>query len=522
MFPKISISPRARGYVHVLLGDDKEQARTSLYLIAGSIVAAVILVVTRGKISVPVAFIAISVVVILTFYRLVWGFLTFIGMVLTFDQFIPVEFFGSRTVLGVEYFQNLKSLPALSGVGFAVMTPMEIHLFFIIIVWLLQIAFKKRVMLNRIPVSPAAILFFIWLVFAFVNGMRRGGDFLVALWELRALFYMGIMYFFVPQIIQTKKDIRNLIWVCIVAIAIKAFQGIVRFISIGFTLDGYSVLTNHEDPLFFISLLILFLGWKLFGHKDRQRTAIALLIIPMIIGFIVAQRRAAFGSLVISLVTFFLLLPRKEQISFLKPLVPTIVIVGLYLAAFWSSDGSTPLSRPAIFIRSAFYTSEQGAADSYSSNFYREMENYDLAFTIRRLPLEGIGFGNKYDQPITLPAIPFPLKDYIPHNEILWLMVKTGAIGFFLFCFFMTAYMFQAASTFSNLQDPYLKAICIVSIVGILGQIVVSYYDLQLTFYRNMAYLGLIMGLLPCLELADQEEDEKIPVAQPQFINSPL
>jgi hypothetical protein len=37
-----------------------------------------------------------------------------------------------------------------------------------------------------------------------------------------------------------------------------------------------------------------------------------------------------------------------------------------------------------------------------------------------------------------------------------------------------------------------------------------------------MAYLGLIMGLLPSLELADQEEDEKISATQPQFINSPL
>ncbi len=522
MLSNININPRIKSYLQFLFGQDEEQARTTIFLIAGSVIAAAMLVMTRGKISAPVAFIAISVVAILTFYRVVWGFLTFVGMVLTFDQFIPTEFFGSRTVLGVEYFQNLKSLPALSGVGFAVMTPMEIHLFFIIIVWLLHIAFKKRVMLNRVPVSPAAILFFIWLAFSFVNGMRRGGDFLIALWELRALGYLGIMYFFVPQIIQTKKDIRNLMWVCIVAIAIKAFQGIARFVSIGFTLDGYSVLTNHEDPLFFISLFILFLTLKIFRQKDRQRTVIAWLIIPMIIGFIVAQRRAAFGSVAISVITFFLLLPRKEQISFLKPLIPVVIIFGLYLAAFWSSDGSNMISRPAVFIRSAFYTTEQGAADSYSSNFYRELENYDLAFTIRRLPLTGIGFGNKYDQPITLPLIPFPLKDYIPHNEILWLMVKMGAIGFFLFCLFMTTYMFQAASVFSRLHDPYLKAVCVVSIVGILGQIIVSYYDLQLTFYRNMAYLGLIMGLLPSLELADQEEEEKILPVQSPFVNSPL
>jgi hypothetical protein len=44
-----------------------------------------------------------------------------------------------------------------------------------------------------------------------------------------------------------------------------------------------------------------------------------------------------------------------------------------------------------------------------------------------------------------------------------------------------------------------------VSIAGVLAQIVVSYFDLQLTFYRNMIYLGMLMGVLPTLELADDE-----------------
>jgi hypothetical protein len=30
--------------------------------------------------------------------------------------------------------------------------------------------------------------------------------------------------------------------------------------------------------------------------------------------------------------------------------------------------------------------------------------------------------------------------------------------------------------------------------------VVVSYYDLQLTYYRNMIYLGTLMGLVPALQ----------------------
>ncbi len=374
------------------------------------------------------------------------------------------EFFGSSTSLGVEYFQNLKSLPALANVGFAVLTPMELHLLLLLGVWTVLIALRKRVLLSKVLIAPAALLFFFWLALAFVNGMRRGGDFLPALWELRALFYLGAMYFFVPQIIQTKRQLRAIMAITIAAAAFKAFQGIARFISVGFTMDGYSVFTNHEDPLFFISLFIFFLGLTLFHAKTPQRTAIKWLLLPFLLGFIVAQRRAAFGALVISVAVFLVMLPREQQIRFVKAFIPAVLVFCVYLAAFWNSDSSSGLAAPAVFIRSSFYTSEKEAAESYSSNMYREMENYDLAITFRKAPIVGIGFGNKYDQPLGLPDIAFPLRDYIPHNEIFWLIIKMGVTGFLCFCLFMTSYVFRAATVFARLEDPYLKALCIVSI----------------------------------------------------------
>lgn len=497
-----------------LLPPDRAGRRLMLYQIAGSVIIAFLLLNTGGDIFASFAFIGMVVVLVLSFYRLDWGLYIFVATVLAFDQFTPGEFFGSATIIGVEYFQNLKSLPILKNVAFAVVTPMELHLFLLLAIWLLLIMFRKDVFLNRVPVAPAGILFFLWVIFSFANGMRRGGDFLIALWEVRALFYLAIMFLFVPQVIQKKSQVKMLIWVCIPAIAFKALIGIIRFVSVGFTLEGYEVMTNHEDPLFFISLLVLMLGSYFFGGNEKQRKVLLWLTGPLIAGFIVAQRRAAFGALVVSMAAMVILLPRRQQMMFVKAIAPVAVVFCLYLAVFWKSDSTSMIAKPAIFIRSAFYTSQKEAAESYSSNLFREMENYDLAYTVRREPVLGIGFGNKYFQPIMLPQIPFPLKDYIPHNAILWLIVKTGAIGMFLFCLFMTSYVFRAASVFSRLNDPYLKTICIISIAGVLGQIVVSYFDLQLTFYRNMIYLGMLMGLLPVLEFADteKESDEPAPV----------
>jgi hypothetical protein len=134
----------------------------------------------------------------------------------------------------------------------------------------------------------------------------------------------------------------------------------------------------------------------------------------------------------------------------------------------------------------------------------------------------GIGFGNKYDQPISLVFIPFSLRDYIPHNEIFWLIVKSGMVGFFFFWLFLDAFILRAAHLFYRLADPYLKSICAMIIIAIIGQVVVSYYDLQLTFYRNMVYLGLVMGFLPTLEILNAVPAESRLHPKEQAENSSL
>ena len=55
----------------------------------------------------------------------------------------------------------------------------------------------------------------------------------------------------------------------------------------------------------------------------------------------------------------------------------------------------------------------------------------------------------------------------------------------------------------SRLQDPYLKAVCVMAVAAVVNQMVTSYYDLQLTYYRNMIYLAALLGLLPAIRNLD-------------------
>jgi hypothetical protein len=493
--------------LHKPFGLDAETAPALWIILGGALAALAIIMLTHGNVIAAFAVLITIGLVALTFYRIDYSLFALLGCVMLFDQY-HIPGFEPYT-FRVDYFRNLKEMRFLPSFEAGVVNPIEIHILLILFVWFLVLAIKKKFTFRRVPVWGAFCLFFGWFAFAFAYGMQGGGDFLIALWELRALFYLSIMYVVIPQVIRDKKHLKIVMWIIIFAIFFKALQGLARYASLGFSMGGLPTLTNHEDPVFMVTLFILLLGFWLFNVKDNQKTVLLLMLLPMIAAFLIANRRAAMAALIVSLFVFFILLPGRQQWKFFKWAFPVLVIIVLYGAALWNVDNR--FSQPVQMVKSGIERPdrEENPRDYYS-NLYREYENYNLAYTTRQNPLFGTGFGRAFELPLSLAEIDYPLRDYIPHNQIFWVIVKSGSVGFFLFWFFFNSFAFQATWIRSRLNDPYLKSICTVVVVAIIAQMVVSYYDLQLTYYRNMIYLGTLMGLVPVLEDLDAEEPEVI------------
>jgi len=486
----------------------RDKLLAGILIILVPLLVSTVLILSYGDLLACVAVIGALAVLAITFYRIDWGFYIFIAVVLVLDQY-PIPGIQTFTTM-VPYFLNLKEIGSMESAGFAVVNVLELHLLFIFLVWFVMLAVRRETMLSHVPVWAVALIFLGALALSFVHGMGIGGDYLVALWELRALCYFLILYFFVPQIIQTRSQVQTLMWIVIGAISFKAIQACQHFAELGFTFAGLPTLTSHEDPVFIVTLIIFLFGLSVFGVRNGQHRALKLLLLPLCFAFVAAQRRAAYGAFIATTIAFLVLVPKRPLLRYVKFIVPVIFLLAIYVAAFWSSESQ--IASPIRLLKTSLSSDQETAADRYYSNLYREYERYDLAMTVRRVPIKGTGFGNMYDQPIWLERMPmsFTLRSFIPHNEFLWLVVKMGAIGFFTFCLFFTAYTFYASSVFSRLTDPYLKSICAVIVIVGIDQIFVSYFDLQLTYYRNMVYFGTLMGLLPALETIDREQQAPV------------
>jgi O-antigen ligase len=462
-----------------------------LLLLAGLTAVLVITGVTIGP-DVPAVYFAVAIPVLIAFVwrQPVWAFAGLLGIVLVSDQY------GGLLAGDIEpfmldvlpLFENLEDFTPLS---FAYTNIVELWLLLLVAVWFLRGALQGGLRLKPIVCPLAWSLAAITIALTFSFGIANGGDVKTALWEVRALGYLFILSWLLPQLLERRRDLRLILWVMTLGLGAKAVQGFYRyFVILGMQLDLEETFLAHEDPVMFIPLFFL-LAMLLHYRAAAPRLTRALLVVTplMLAALVLTQRRVAYITLPLCAVFFLLQLSAAPRRTFLRFLVPIGMLGALYVLVF--SGSPSPLGRPIDRALQLFDTDN-------TSNAYRVVEQENLRYTIRRHPW-GLGFGHPFEIMHDLPKV-WVFWDYIPHNEILWIWVKAGTAGFILVMFFFARVIAESTWAHHRLRDPLLRAVAPIIGLTIINQLVASYYDLQLTFGRNMIYVGTLIGLLAPIE----------------------
>ncbi len=474
-----------------------ERIKPSLIAVLLSMLGAVLLAVTNGNLLViPVLCIGLAFVFLLTRY-LELGIYIMLGVSLLLEQF---QIFGIKDIVTqkIPFYLNLNNT---TGIGALVFNPVEMMMVLIFCLWFLRAVATREWHLYPIPNFGVAVVFLGMLIFFTGYGLARGGDWKASLWEIRALYYLCGMYFLTSQIIRHKRHVKACIWIILIMIAVKGLQGCWRYaVTLEFNLGTIRAITGHEDALFFSSVFVLMICFYFLKYRGPELTFALFFLPATFFTFLLAQRRIVYGTLGFSIFVVVAMLPREKKILAFKAMTPVLLLMLLYTAAFWNSGSR--LGMPVQKIKSVFV--EQKGTEDESSNYYRKAELVNLKQTIRHHPF-GIGFGNKYEIVMPLDVVDFPLWDYIPHNCIFWMWVKTGFIGFIIFWLFFGTAIVQAVIDYRHMRDPYFKSIALMVLSLIASQVIIAYYDLQITFYRNMIYLGIAMAIATAIRRIDAD-----------------
>lgn len=467
--------------------------------LAALIVAPLLIVVgLKGSFGTTLGLTVVLVVALLVIYRPKIGlFLVVICTVLIEQEPLSIHILTDR--LYVYYWP-----PSLAGLA-----DRPIGFLFLLTLFALmchRFVKRERVLFGGELLWP--FLCFLGCVgFEVVNGLATGGDFKTIILEVRPFWYLFITYLLAYNLFDRKSEVRLFFWLVVIGAGIKGLQGsYIYFIALHRNLTGQNEIMAHEESFFFAALILLVLIFLMHEkYRPQLYTALAVLFF-VFVAMGANDRRTDYVALLVGLlVTWMLVYQVKKEArrSLVTGLILVLVLGGAYVAIF--SHLSGPLASPARSIISIVHPTDSRDANS---NLYRTIEDFDLKFTARQSFPLGFGFGKEFLQPQVLPNIlsEDPVYLLIPHNTIYWVWMRLGAIGFAMFWYIIGSVIVRGCLIVRQLQNRYLRTAAIYIVSVIFMEIVVAYADYQLYAFRNVIYLGLLIGLLLRLPALDAKE----------------
>ena len=429
-----------------------------------------------------------AIVVLAVLAHPVVGLYVLFGSAILFEQFLVPGL--SPITQYSRIFQNL-----------SVYTPIPLRLsivdllILLIAVGLATQRLRGRHQPLRMGVFGWAILgYFAVFLLGIVIGAARGGAWKpdVVLNELRAPVHLCVAYFLATNLVRERRQLQVFMWLFVVIVGIKALQAILNYFeaqSLPFWLDAVS---SHEDVVLWIPAIGLMVVALVLGMRTKLAYAIFAVQPIILAAQFLSNRRVGFIALGVTLVTITVLLffshPRRAAAI---AAFGAIAVVS-YTLLFWDAQG--PIAEPLRALRTLVEPSSLPIVDQLS-NTWRDIENGNIAYTVKQLPLTGVGLGQRYLFEREPAEVPFEYWRFITHNAPLWLWLKAGPLGAFALWFLVARALLVSAAFYRRHADPSLRLVIALPIALIVSQIVFSSVELGLTYSRTMIALGVTLGI---------------------------
>lgn len=307
------------------------------------------------------------------------------------------------------------------------------------------------------PMIKLAHLTYATIAFTLAVGkLLRGGEMQWAVWQMDRVMYLPTVFLLCQAAFSGPKDYLAVGKVALVASLIRATQAMwVRLVvdakvnpETGETSLPYA--TTHNDSMLFAVGSVILVALVL---QRAGKNRLVMWALPVLIGGMVANnRRMVWVEIILIFFTVYLI---TETNSFKRKLnrlvVASVPLVAGYVAVGWNSAG-TGIFKPVKVIRSAVDSS----ADT--STAWRDLENFNLIYTLRNFPLAGVGYGNGFWEMWPMPAVDYSLERYVPHNSILGILCYGGFVGYVGITSLWVAGIYFAIRAYHHCKEPLQKA----------------------------------------------------------------
>jgi hypothetical protein len=240
--------------------------------------------------------------------------------------------------------------------------------------------------------------------------------------------------------------------------------------------------TSHHDSILFAGACVILIALMIERVKGAGR--LGLMILPVLaMGMLANNRRMVWVQVLMVFVTLYFATPTnpaKKKIKYTAFALSPFILA--YLAIGWDAKGG--IFKPVNMVRSVV------EPETDASSFWRQIENYDILYTIKQFWLFGYGYGNQYWEVQPLPEIDYSLERYLPHNSLLGLWCFAGVWGYTAFTLLWGIGVFFAMRAYYATKKPTERVAALACIGSVLIYMVQCYGDVGLGSWTGVFIVG--------------------------------
>jgi O-antigen ligase len=337
------------------------------------------------------------------------------------------------------------------------------------------------------PIGRFAALSLAGVTWMWVYGMARGdADVPSSLWQVQRVAYLPIVVFLFQRGFRRPGDAAALGKVIVSAACLKALVAVYVRATVapppGELFLQYA--TSHADSMLFAVAFCAVIA--LLIHRPGKRALLVAVVLPLLLAGMVANgRRLVWVELAAGVAAVLALTPwSTAKRTAVRAAIASSPLLLAYAVAGWSS--SSVLFQPVHVLRSVV----DSKADP--STLWRDLENYDLFYTLRHNPVLGTGYGHGYVEIVWLPDVSsaYALYRFLPHNSILGLWAYGGLIGFTALWTMLVVGLFLAARAYRHAATVDDRTIALTAVAIVVVYLVYCYGDLGLGTWTSVFMVG--------------------------------
>jgi hypothetical protein len=364
----------------------------------------------------------------------------------------------------------------------------------LLVLFLLVFIRERRTIFVR-PLRSAVLVALGAVIFMELYGILQGGSVRFSMLQFRPLLFLVLFSLGFGLAMRRRKFVIPVMGALVLAAFIRACFGIWGWWTVmrhGVKTDdlgGGMYVMTHSDGVLAVAAVLILAYWVLHRFSPLLLGFSGFVGGVVFFGIIINNRRLAFVGLAFALFTIYFILDRGMRGRLNRILIVLAPFLAVYIAIGLTID--RPWTRPVQVLKSV--------ADSEdASSKTRDIENFNVMFTARDVPLLGTGFGREYNERVVAYDISrvFEAYRYVPHNSLLWLLMAGGLIGFTAFWSMLTVTSFLAIRVLRRTDRTSEKIFAMSTLSAVVVYGTQSFGDMGLYSWLGALVLGAHVGVI--------------------------